>query len=86
MGGKGPTLAGRLRLNGGRAASRDDSSPIERIQSSYALPREAGEPWPTVRAVTLEEKPEDDLEMDADGWVAVEITPKKILNLLFSSL
>lgn len=79
------TLAGRVRLNGGHAAPGGESSPVERIQSSYALPREKGEAWARVRTVTLEEKPEADLEMDADGWATVEITPKKILSVLFTS-
>jgi mannosylglycerate hydrolase len=77
------TLKGRLRLNGGLAGPKTPPSPVERVQSAFALPAEKGARWKTIRQLTLEELPEKSLRMDAAGWVAFEITKKKILTVEF---
>ena len=56
---------------------------MERVQAEFALPTEKVKRWKSVRQVTLEEIPERDLDIDADGWTKFEITPKKILTLEF---
>jgi hypothetical protein len=58
-------------------------TPVERIQSEFALPKGRCHPWHKVRLVTLEEIPERDLEIDKDGWVKFEISKKKILTVEF---
>ncbi len=72
-----------IRLNGGWTGPTDVQSPVERLESAFALPQGRGSRWSTVRLATLEELPERDLEMDDDGWAAFEITPKKILTFEF---
>ncbi len=74
---------GALRLNGGKTGPLKVQSPVERIQSEFALPADKGQPWQKVRLVTLEETPESDLPMDKDGWVKFEIGRKQILTLEF---
>ncbi|HLO18280.1 MAG TPA: glycoside hydrolase family 38 C-terminal domain-containing protein [Anaerolineales bacterium] len=74
---------GALRLNGGHSGPLEIQSPVERIQSEFALPKGRCHPWHRVRLVTLEEIPERDLEMDKDGWVKFEISKKKILTVEF---
>ncbi len=53
------------------------------FHENFALPQGQGKRWSTARLATLEELPERDLEMDDDGWVTFEITPKKILTFEF---
>ncbi len=72
-----------IRLNGGWTGPAERQSPVERLESAFALPQGQGHRWSAVRLVTLEELPERDLEMDAEGWVPFEITPKKILTFEF---
>jgi alpha-mannosidase len=72
-----------IRLNHGRTGPLTPMSPVERQQAGFDLPKDTGRPWKTVRAVTLEELPEKDLAIAADGWVAFTIAPKKILTLEF---
>jgi mannosylglycerate hydrolase len=79
------TVSGRLRLNGGLTGPRAAQSPVERVQTAFALPTDPGVPWPAVRLVSLEEVPEADLAVGPDGWVAFEIAPKKILTIEFAS-
>ncbi|MBN2118558.1 MAG: hypothetical protein JW730_18435 [Anaerolineales bacterium] len=74
---------GALRLNGGQTGPLLVQSPVERVQSEFALPTGKGKPWEQVRQVTLEEIPEKDLAMDRDGWVQFEIGSKQILTLEF---
>ncbi|HLO30941.1 MAG TPA: glycoside hydrolase family 38 C-terminal domain-containing protein [Anaerolineales bacterium] len=74
---------GALRLNGGHTGPLKIQSPVERVESEFALPPGKGQPWQKVRLVTLEEIPERDLTMDQDGWVKFEIGKKKILTLEF---
>jgi alpha-mannosidase len=74
---------GTLRLNGGQTGPLKAQSPVERVQAEFALPADKGQPWQTVRLVTLEEIPERDLAMDKDGWVKFEIGRKQILTLEF---
>lgn len=72
-----------LRLNGGYAGPSKTQSPVERVQSEFALPTGRGKSWGKVRLVTLEEIPEKDLIIDEDGWVRFEIGRKKILTIEF---
>jgi hypothetical protein len=74
---------GTLRLNGGQTGPLKVQSPVERVQSEFALPADKGQPWQKVRLVTLEETPVRDLSMDKDGWVKIEIGKKQILTLEF---
>jgi hypothetical protein len=74
---------GTLRLNGGHTGPLKVQSPVERVQSEFALPADKGQPWQRVRLVTLEEIPERDLSMDKEGWVKFEIGRKQILTLEF---
>ncbi|MGE5775855.1 MAG: glycoside hydrolase family 38 C-terminal domain-containing protein, partial [Chloroflexota bacterium] len=79
----GEKKTGMLRLNRGQTGPLKVQSPVERVQSEFALPAEKGQPWQKVRLVTLEELPERDLTMDKDGWVNFEIGRKQILTLEF---
>jgi len=74
-------VEGRIRLNGGCSAPDGPQSPVERQQAEFALPTAVGAPWAEIRRVTLEEVPEEDLGVDADGWTAIRLTPKQILTL-----
>ncbi|MBQ9551154.1 MAG: hypothetical protein IJU96_00155 [Clostridia bacterium] len=71
-----------IRLNGGLAPAAPQS-PLERQQAEFELPAYSDQPWSSVRLVTLEEKDEKDLTIGADGFVAFEITGKKILTIKF---
>jgi len=77
------TQTAALRLNGGSSGPTRIKSPVERLQSEYALPEGKGRPWQKVRLVSLEETPVEDVAMDKDGWVKLEIGKKKILTLEF---
>lgn len=79
----GEKQTGTLRLNGGHTEPLKVQSPVERVQSEFALPTGKGKKWQKVRLVTLEETPERDLAMDKDGWVNFEIGRKQILTLEF---
>jgi hypothetical protein len=72
-----------LRLNRGFSSPAGTQSPVERVQAEFELPSKGGGPWSKVRLVSLEEKPEKDLDLDQEGWVAFEIGFKKILTLEF---
>jgi mannosylglycerate hydrolase len=77
------TKSGTLRLNGGYSGPQKVKSPVEAIQSEYALPEGKGQPWHKVQRVSLEELPEKELAMDKNGWVKFEIGKKKIVTLEF---
>jgi hypothetical protein len=79
----GETQKAALRLNGGYSGPVKTKSPVERLQSEYALPEGRGRPWEKIRLVSLEEIPLQDLAMDKDGWVRLEIGKKKILTVEF---
>ncbi|MCP4611239.1 MAG: hypothetical protein GY845_21220 [Planctomycetes bacterium] len=76
-------ISAGIRLNTGRTGPLTTQSPVERVQNDFALPKDRGSKWDNVRVVTLEEIPEQDLTMDADGWVNFEIEGKKILTIEF---
>jgi hypothetical protein len=75
-------LKGKLRLNGGLRAPASQS-PVKRVQAAFALPAGKGKRFSQVRAVSLEEVPQSNLRMNADGWVPFEIAKKKILTIEF---
>jgi hypothetical protein len=77
------TLSGKVRMNGGRVPPEAVPSPVERRMASFALPQASGEKWKVVRQITLEELPEKNLKLAADGSVTVKITPKKIVTIEF---
>jgi hypothetical protein len=56
---------------------------VELVQTEFTLPKGKGKPWQVVRSVTLEELPENHLNMDEDGWVHFEIGRKKISTIEF---
>ena len=74
---------GAIRLNGGNSGPLKIQSPVERVQSEFALPTDKGQAWQRVRLVTLEETPVKDLSMDKEGGVKFEIGSKQILTLEF---
>jgi len=77
------TVRGSLRLNGGRTGPGTSRSPVERVREEFALPRNRGARWRTVREVTLEEVPERDLTVDPDGSVTFSIGKKRIMTFEF---
>jgi hypothetical protein len=77
------TVKGRIRLNGGQAQPSKEFSPVERQMADGRLPESDGKAWKTVRTVTLEEIPEDNLKLGKDGWVTVELGHKKIVSVEF---
>lgn len=77
------TVAGKIRLNRGFAGPTASLSPVERLTAEFALPEGKGKKWSRVQTVTLEETPERDLVMDADGWVSFDIGKKKLLTIEF---
>lgn len=78
------TISASVRLNGGLCGPAKSLSPVERITAEFALPQsDKNKKWSRVRTVTLEETPENDLAMDADGWVNFEMSKKKILTIEF---
>lgn len=72
-----------LRLNGGNASPIVTQSPVERLQAEFKLPSARGPRFNAVHLTNLEEVPQQELAMDADGWVDFEITGKKILTFEF---
>jgi len=79
------TVTGAIRLNHGLTGPATAFSPVERIMAEFDLPQGQGKKWSRIRTVTLEEVPEHDLVMDADGWVKFDIGKKKILTIEFLS-
>jgi mannosylglycerate hydrolase len=77
------TVAAGIRLNQGKSNPAKTSSPVENIKAEFALPADKPNKWSKVRGVTLEELPQNDLTMKADGWVNFDITKKKILTIEF---
>ncbi|MEN8254917.1 MAG: glycoside hydrolase family 38 C-terminal domain-containing protein [Verrucomicrobiota bacterium] len=77
------TVEGKIRLNGGCTGPDPEVSPLERMQNKFGLPEGKGGAWSTVRETTLEEVPVRDLELDADGWIEVSISKKKITTMEF---
>ena len=77
------TVKNAIRVNSGAAPVEAVQSPIDRQQAEYELPEYKGGKWKQARLVTLEELPEKDLAIDKNGWVEVEITPKKIYTVEF---
>ena len=54
---------------------------MDRQMADYELPKGDGSKWQSARLVTLEEIPQEDLKIDKDGWINVEIAPKKIYTI-----
>ncbi len=77
------TVKGAIKFNRGLTGPTTPPSPVERIMADFALPAAKSKKWSSIRSVTLEEAPEKDLKMDADGWVNVEMGKKKILTIEF---
>jgi hypothetical protein len=77
------TVTGTVRLNRGFAGQLETLSPVERLEVEFALPVGKSTKWSRVRQVTMEETPERDLTIDADGWVNIEMGKKKILTIEF---
>jgi len=77
------TIAGAIRLNHGKTCPAIQLSPVERIKKEFSLPADKCKNWSRVRIVTLEEVPEQELSIDADGWVNFKIGNKKILTIEF---
>jgi alpha-mannosidase len=78
-------VRGRVRLNGGSASVPARQSPVERVETEFALPKARARRWRTVRQVTLEEKPVRKLAMDQAGWVRLGVPRKKIITLAFEA-
>ena len=77
------TVKTSIRLNGGFVNNPDVPSPVERLKTDMALPGKSSKNWPSVKVVTMEELPQDDLKLDRDGWVKLSVDSKKILTLEF---
>ena len=77
------TVENAIRINGGFRPPAATLSPLERQAANYRLPEGGTLPWQSVTQVTLEELPERELSLDADGWLEFVITGKKILTLMF---
>ena len=77
------TMKNAVRLNGGYAG-RKSISPVARRRAEEALPGGRKRKWKKVRLATLEEVPEEDLEMDSKGWVKLDVAPKKIVTVEFT--
>jgi hypothetical protein len=73
----------RLRLNGGFAPPVNTGSPIERIQSSYRTATLDSAPWSAARLVTLEELPEQDLDLQPDGTIELTLNPRQLKTIEF---
>ena len=78
------SIGGAIRLNYGLTGPTTTiQSPVECVKEEFALPKDKGKEWSCIRTVTLEETPERNLAMDANGWVIFEIGKKKILTIEF---
>jgi len=75
----------RVRLNGGTTPPVVPASPIERIQSSYAISEFDATPWRAARLVTLEELPVQDLDLQPDGFVELSLNPRQIKTIEFQA-
>lgn len=71
----------RVKVNGGMGPPRNVPSPIERMQWSYRLNDLDACPWREARILTLEEKPEMQLDIAHDGTVEVSLGPRQIKTL-----
>ena len=72
-----------IRLGGGIAPIEKTQSPVERQAAEFELPAYSGKKWSAVKLVSMEEKEQGDLPMDAEGNVTFTITGKKILTIKF---
>ena len=77
------TVETKLTLNGGHANSSQLNSPVERLQQDMAVTGTCKEIWKTARIVSLEELPEKELALEADGSCNIELLPKKIITVEF---
>jgi hypothetical protein len=77
------SIGGAIRLNCGLTGPIAVQSPVERVTEEFVLSKDKGKKWSCIRTVTLEETPERNLAMDAEGWVNFEIGKKKILTIEF---
>lgn len=75
-------ISTKIRLNGGYAPSQS-LSPVELAKKNMTLNGTSDKKWSKARQVTLEELPLKDLAINSDGWVAVNITKKKIVTIEF---
>ena len=74
-------ISTKIRLNGGMANAANVLSPVvERLQKEMAIAGTRKQQWKKVQSVTLEELPEKEQNLQADGWCNVTLTPKKILT------
>lgn len=78
------TLGGAVRLNRGMIPPAPQS-PVERQAASGALPSATGKPWTAARLVDLEENEIESLDVDQNGRVRVDVTPKQIVTIEFVS-
>jgi len=74
-----------LRLNGGFRELEKTLSPVEAIQVEQKLPGASDRRWAAARIVSLEEVPQEDLELTEAGAVELEIAGKKIVTVEFLS-
>ena len=77
------TIKTEVRLNLGRSHPKQTVSPIERVKNEFRQSFQKTSRWSKVREVTLEEISTSDLSLSQEGWVGVEVKPKKILTLEF---
>jgi alpha-mannosidase len=77
------TVENALSLGGGIAPIDTPQSPLERQRAEFELPAYSGKRWSVVKLVSLEEKDQEVLTMDDDGFVPFTITGKKILTIKF---
>lgn len=75
----------KIRLNQGMANNQPVQSPVDRIKAALALPAGLNQKWTNVQEVTLEETPVKHLQLDKNGWVDIEMAPKKILTVKFQA-
>ena len=78
------TVSDGLRFNGGMRGAEISGTPVERRVAEYELPEPGGEPWSRITEVTLEEKEIKELCADDDGYVYLELAPKKICTIKFT--
>jgi mannosylglycerate hydrolase len=77
------TWVGQMRLNGGFTGPLKTQSPVERVESEFALPKKKARRWGEVRFVTMEEICEGGLATDREGWIRFEVGKKQIKTLEF---
>jgi mannosylglycerate hydrolase len=76
------TLGGTIRLNRGMMPPAPQS-PVERQAVAGALPAATGNAWGIARLVDLEENEIETLDIDPNGGVRIDVTPKKIVTVEF---